>query len=87
MYTANLHGASYSLGSSDLLTVVAAVVIGGTRLLGGRSTVIGALAGSLILGVVNNGLILSGFSTSEQQIAQGVIILVAVALTLREPAR
>ncbi|MBS1894832.1 MAG: ABC transporter permease [Actinobacteria bacterium] len=87
MYTANLHGATYSLGSTDLLTVVAAVVIGGTRLLGGRSTVIGALVGSLLLGVVNNGLILSGFSTSEQQIAQGVIILVAVALTLREPAR
>jgi len=87
MYTANLHGASYSLGTTDLLTVVAAVVIGGTRLLGGRSTVVGALVGSLILGVVNNGLILSGFSTSEQQIAQGVIILVAVALTLREPAR
>jgi ribose transport system permease protein len=86
MYTANLHGASYSLGTTDLLTVVAAVVIGGTRLLGGRSTVIGALVGSLLLGVVNNGLILSGFSSSEQQIAQGVIILVAVALTLREPA-
>jgi ribose transport system permease protein len=87
LYTANLHGASYTLGSSDLLTVIAAVVIGGTRLFGGRGTVIGALVGSLILGVVNNGLILSGFSSSEQQIAQGLIILVAVALTLREPAR
>lgn len=87
MYTANLHGAAYSTGSSDLLTVIAAVVIGGTRLFGGRGTVIGALVGSLILGIVNNGLILAGFSSSEQLIAQGAIILIAVALTLREPAR
>ncbi|HZO05127.1 MAG TPA: ABC transporter permease [Solirubrobacterales bacterium] len=87
MYTANLHGATYTLGSSDLLTVIAAVVIGGTRLFGGRGTVIGALVGSLLLGIVDNGLILSGFSSSEQMIAQGAIILIAVALTLREPAR
>jgi ribose transport system permease protein len=84
LYTGFLHGATYTLGTSDLLTVIAAVVIGGTRLFGGSGTVIGALIGSLILGVLNNGLILAGLSTSEQQIAQGVIILVAIALTLRE---
>jgi ribose transport system permease protein len=85
LYTGRLHGATYTLGSSDLLTVIAAVVIGGTRLFGGRGSVIGAVVGSLIIGMLNNGLILAGLSTSEQQIAQGLIILVAVALTLREP--
>lgn len=84
MYTARLHGATYTLGESDLLTVIAAVVIGGTRLFGGSGTVIGALIGSLILGVLNNGLILAGLSVSEQQIARGLIILIAVALTLRD---
>lgn len=84
--TGRLHGASYTLGSTDLLTVIAAVVIGGTRLFGGVGSVMGAFVGSLILGIVNNGLVLSGLSTSEQQIAQGLIILAAVALTLRERA-
>jgi ribose transport system permease protein len=84
LYTGRLHGATYTLGSADLLTVIAAVVVGGTRLSGGRGTVVGALVGSLILGLLNNGLILAGLSVSEQQIARGLIILVAVALTLRE---
>jgi ribose transport system permease protein len=84
LYTGRLHGATYTLGSADLLTVIAAVVVGGTRLSGGRGTIIGALVGSLILGLLNNGLVLAGLSVSEQQIARGLIILIAVALTLRE---
>ena len=84
LYTGRLHGATYTLGSADLLTVIAAVVIGGTRLFGGKGTIIGALIGSLILGMLNNGLILAGLSDPEQQIARGLIILIAVALTLRE---
>jgi len=84
LYTGRLHGATYTLGSSDLLTVIAAVVVGGTRLFGGRGSILGALIGSLILGMLNNGLILAGLSDSEQQIARGLIILIAVALTLRE---
>jgi len=86
LYTGRLHGATYSLGSSDLLTVIAAVVVGGTRLFGGKGSIVGALIGSIILGMLNNGLILAGLSDSEQQIARGLIILVAVAvaLTLRE---
>jgi ribose transport system permease protein len=47
--------------------------------------VIGALLGSLILGTLTNGLILWGFSSSEQMIAQGVLLLIAISLTLREP--
>lgn len=83
LYTGRLHGATYTLGTSDLLTVIAAVVVGGTSLFGGKGTIIGALAGSLILGMLNNGLILAGLTDPEQQIARGLIILIAVALTLR----
>ncbi len=85
LYTGRLQGATYTLGEQDLLIVIAAVVIGGTRLFGGQGSVIGALLGSLILGTLTNGLILWGFSTSEQMIAQGVLLLVAISLTLREP--
>jgi ribose transport system permease protein len=84
LYTGRLHGASYTLGGSDQLTVIAAAVIGGTGLFGGKGSVVGAFAGSLIFGMLRNGLILAGFTDAQQQIAQGVIILIAVILTLRE---
>lgn len=85
LYAGRLHGARYTLGEADLLTVIAAVVIGGTRLFGGRGSVIGALFGSLIMGMLNNGLILMGLDVSDQMIARGAIIILAVALSLREP--
>lgn len=84
LYAGRLQGANYNLGSSDLLLVIAAVVIGGTRLFGGSGSVVGALVGSLIMGMLNNGLILSGLSASNQLIAQGVLLLLAISLTLRE---
>lgn len=85
LYAGRLNGARYTLGEEDLLTVIAAVVIGGTRLFGGRGSVIGALFGSWIMGMLNNGLILMGLDVADQMIARGVIIVLAVALTLREP--
>ncbi len=84
LYAGRLHGARYTFGESDLLTVIAAVVIGGTSLFGGKGSVTGAVVGSLLLGVLNNGLILMGLDVSQQMMAQGVIILLAVALSLRE---
>jgi ribose transport system permease protein len=87
LYTGRLQGASYTLGEQDLLTVIAAVVIGGTRLFGGAGSVIGAVAGSLIMGMLTNGLILWGLSSSEQMISQGALLLLAISLTLRAPKR
>jgi ribose transport system permease protein len=86
LYTGRLQGATYTLGEQELLVVIAAVVIGGTRLFGGQGSVIGALIGSLILGTLTNGLILWGLSSSEQMIAQGALLLIAISLTLREPS-
>jgi ribose transport system permease protein len=83
LYTGRLQGASYTLGEQDLLTVIAAVVIGGTRLFGGEGSVIGALVGSLLMGMLTNGLILLGLTSSEQLIAQGALLLLAISLTLR----
>jgi ribose transport system permease protein len=83
LYTGRLQGASYTLGEQDLLTVIAAVVIGGTRLFGGEGSVIGALVGSLLMGMLTNGLILWGLSSSKQLIAQGALLLLAISLTLR----
>jgi ribose transport system permease protein len=85
LYAGRLRGASYTLGEQDVLTVIAAVVIGGTRLSGGEGSIIGALVGSLLMGMLTNGLILSGLSSSEQMISQGLLLLLAISLTLREP--
>jgi ribose transport system permease protein len=87
LYAGRLHGARYTLGETDLLTVIAAVIVGGTRLNGGYGSVVGALIGSLLMSMLNNGLILLGYQPSDQMIARGLIILVAVALTLRDPNR
>ncbi|MBV9634881.1 MAG: ABC transporter permease [Methylobacteriaceae bacterium] len=87
LYAGRLHGARYTLGETDLLTVIAAVIVGGTRLSGGAGSVPGALIGSLLMGMLNNGLILMGLSVSDQMIVRGFIILAAVALTLRDRTR
>lgn len=84
LYAGRLESARYTLGEADLLIVIAAVILGGTRLFGGYGSVIGALIGSLIIVMLNNGLILMGLSVSEQLIAQGGILMLAVMLTLRE---
>jgi ribose transport system permease protein len=82
-----LNSARYTLGEAETLTVIAAVIVGGTSLFGGRGSVVGALVGALIMGMLTNGLILMGLSVSEQLIARGAIIILAVALTVREVRR
>jgi ribose transport system permease protein len=84
LYAGRLHGARYSLGEQDLMTVIAAVIIGGTSLFGGKGSVIASLIGSLIMGMTNNGLVLMGLSVDQQMIFRGVIIIAAVSFTLRE---
>jgi ribose transport system permease protein len=85
LYTGRLHAARYTYGEQDLFTVVAAVVIGGNSIYGGTGTIIGAVVGSIILGMVNNGLILFGFSVDQQVIFRGIMILIAVALSPKGP--
>ena len=84
LYAGRMAGARYTLGEADLLTVIAAVAIGGTSLFGGRVSIIGAVIGSWLMGLINNGLILSGFSTDEQMITRGLILITAVAIGARE---
>ena len=87
LYAGRLQAAKYTLGETDLMTVIAAVIVGGTLLNGGRGSIIGALVGSLMMGMLDNGLILMGLSVSDQMIVRGLIILAAVAVSLREKSR
>lgn len=83
LYAGRLSGATYTLGSSDLMSVLAAVIVGGTALTGGKGTVLGAFVGSLFMGMINYGLLLGGLSVAQQMIVRGVIILAAISLSLR----
>ncbi|KQV33630.1 MULTISPECIES: ABC transporter permease [unclassified Rhizobium] len=87
LYAGRLQAAKYTLGETDLMTVIAAVIVGGTLLNGGKGSIVGALVGSLMMGMLNNGLILMGLSVSDQMIVRGLIILAAVAVSLREKSR
>jgi fructose transport system permease protein len=80
MLIGRIASASPQAGGSANLDSITAVVIGGTSLFGGRGLVIGTLFGALIVGVLRNGLTLSGVDVLWQDFAVGVLIIVAVAI-------
>ena len=81
LYAGRLHSGRFQLGEGDELSVIAAAVLGGTSLFGGSGTVVGSIVGSLMIGVINNGLLLMGLEYSQQLIARGIIIIIAVAIS------
>ncbi len=81
LYAGRLESASYMMGSGDTLTVIAATVIGGTSLFGGKGNIPGLLAGSILLGLLTNGLLLAGFSVTQQIIVQGLVLLIALSVS------
>lgn len=83
LYAGRLAGATYTLGTTDLLSVLAAVIVGGTALTGGRGSMVGAVVGSLFMSMINYGLLLGGLTVAQQMIVRGAIILIAVSLSLR----
>lgn len=85
IYMARLTIANPNLGAGFELNAIAAVIIGGTSLRGGKGSVIGTLLGASLLGVLTNGLILMGVGDFVRQIVTGVIIVAAVIFdTYRE---
>ncbi|MBL9062527.1 ABC transporter permease [Tabrizicola sp.] len=81
LYAGRLQSGRFQLGEGDELSVIAAAVLGGTSLFGGKGTVIGTIVGAMMIGLINNGLILFGLEFSQQLIARGGIIILAVALS------
>jgi ribose transport system permease protein len=84
LYVGRLQGARYSLGEADLLLVIGAVIIGGTSLFGGKGSIVGSVIGSLIMGMINNGLVLMGLNVALQMVFRGIIIILAMSISLRE---
>jgi ribose transport system permease protein len=78
MLTSRLDAGSGEYGGSDLLPAIAGVIIGGTSLRGGVGTLLGTLGGVLVVETINDGLTLLNVSQFWQQVAVGVIIMLAV---------
>lgn len=78
--TSRLDSAQPNAGMGLELDSIAAVVIGGTSLSGGRGTIMGTVQGALIIGVLNNGLVLLNVSPFWQQVVKGFVILLAVVI-------
>jgi D-xylose transport system permease protein len=79
--TSNLYGTSAGVGGSILLLeAIAAAVIGGTSLFGGRGRVYNAILGALVVASVENGLALLGEAASTEDMATGAILVLAVSL-------
>jgi ribose transport system permease protein len=78
--TARLDSAQPNAGGSYELDAIAAVVIGGTSLSGGRGSIWGTVLGAIIIGVLNNGLVLLDVSPFWQQVVKGAVILLAVII-------
>lgn len=84
--TSRLDSAQPNAGTGYELDSIAAVVIGGTSLSGGRGTILGTVIGCMIIGVLNSGLVLLNVSPFWQQVVKGGVILIAVAIDRwREP--
>lgn len=75
---AMLGAAAPNAAGSQLLTVIAAIILGGTSLYGGRGSVWGTVLAVLILGTLNNGLTLLDISSFWQEITRGVVLILAV---------
>lgn len=81
MYAARMQAGRYSYGDGDEMSVIAAVVLGGTAMSGGTGSVIGALFGSVLMGMMNNAVILANLSSAQQTMIKGGIIILAVAIS------
>ncbi|MNL67475.1 Ribose transport system permease protein RbsC [compost metagenome] len=75
-----LGAAAPNAAGQHLLTVIAAIILGGTSLFGGRGSVWGTLLAVLILGTLNNGLTLLNVSSFWQEITRGIVLIAAVAV-------
>lgn len=77
--SARSHAARPDVGAGFELDAITAVILGGAALSGGRGTIVGAVIGSLIIGILNNGLVLIGVDPSLQIVIKGLIIWLSVS--------
>ena len=81
LYAGRAHSARWDFGSGVEMNVIAAVVLGGTAMSGGTGSAIGALIGSFLIMMIDNGLVIGGLGVAQQTFMRGIIIILAVVLS------
>ena len=81
LYAGRAHSARWDFGSGVEMNVIAAVVLGGTAMSGGTGSAIGALIGSFLIMMIDNGLVIGGLGVAQQTFMRGIITILAVALS------
>ena len=84
LLVARLNVARPTMGNGLMLPTIAAVILGGTSLFGGRGWIPGTILGALLMSTIDNGLVLNGFGSSFQELIRGAVIIIAVALRTEE---
>lgn len=80
LWMARIDGTQATLGTAMEIHVIAAVIIGGTSLFGGRGMIYGSLLGAILLSMLNNALVIAGVDFFYQLVAVGIIVIVAVTV-------
>lgn len=81
---ARLNVARPTMGDGLMLPAIAAVILGGTSLFGGRGWIPGTVLGALLMSTIDNGLVLNGFGSSYQELIRGAVIIIAVMFREQE---
>lgn len=83
LISAQLSSGDSTIGAGAEFTAISAVIIGGASLFGGRGSVIGTFLGVLFLGILGNGMVLLDLSSYAQGVARGLIVLLAVVVSMQ----
>lgn len=81
LYAGRMNTGRYTFGDGAELDAIASTILGGTSMAGGNGFIVGAVFGSLLIGMINNGLLFMGLTAPQQTVAKGVIILLSVSLS------
>lgn len=80
LWMARIDATQATIGTGMEIHVIAAVIIGGTSLFGGKGTIYGSLVGAILLAMLNNALVIAGVDFFWQQVAIGFIVVIAVTI-------
>jgi simple sugar transport system permease protein len=87
LMTSRLGAGNSNIGYGVEFAVITAVIVGGASLFGGKGSMLGTLLGGLFIAILNNAMVLLGINSYAQDIANGIVVLLAVLVSTRPASR